>query len=58
MKKIINKDFVNNLISDLDTLCRKLQDNYNDGKKFVQTEEDRVALYNAIELLNEYNEGE
>lgn len=50
---IDNKDFIKSLIVDLDVLCRKLQDNYNDNKEFVQTEEDRLAVYDAIEYLNE-----
>lgn len=50
---INNKDFIKSLTVDLDTLCRKLQDNYNDGKEFVQSEEDRNAVYDAIEYLNE-----
>lgn len=48
-----NKDFIKNLTIDLDILCRKLQDNYNDDKEFVQGEEDRIAVYDAIEYLNE-----
>ena len=50
---INNKDFIKSLTVDLDVLCRKLQDNYNDNKEFVQTEEDRLAVYDAIEYLNE-----
>jgi len=50
---IDNKDFIKSLTVDLDVLCRKLQDNYNDGKEFVQSEEDRNAVYDAIEYLNE-----
>lgn len=48
-----NKDFIKNLTIDLDILCRKLQDNYNDDKEFIQGEEDRIAVYDAIEYLNE-----
>ena len=50
---IDNKDFIKNLTADLDVLCKKLQDNYNDDKEFVQSEEDRIAVYDAIEYLNE-----
>lgn len=50
---IDNKEFIKSLTLELDKLCRKLQDNYNDDKEFVQSEEDRVAVYNAIEYLNE-----
>ena len=49
---IDNKDFIKSLTLDLDKLCRKLQDDYNDGKEFVQSEEDRNAVYDAIEYLN------
>lgn len=50
---IDNTDFIKSLTLDLDELCRKLQDNYNDNKEFVQSEEDRLAVYDAIEYLNE-----
>lgn len=50
---IDNTDFIKSLTMDLDSLCRRLQDNYNDDKEFVQTEEDRLAVYDAIEYLNE-----
>lgn len=50
---IDNKDFIKSLTLDLDKLCRRLQDNYNDGKEFEQYEEDRLAVYDAIEYLNE-----
>lgn len=50
---IDNTDFIKSLTLDLDKLCRKLQDNYNDGKEFIQSEEDRNAVYDAIEYLNE-----
>lgn len=50
---IDNQDFIKSLTMDLDTLCRKLQDNYNDGKEFIQSEEDRIVVYDTIEYLNE-----
>lgn len=50
---IDNKEFIKSLATDLDRLCRKLQDNYNDGEPFEQSEEDRLAVYDAIEYLNE-----
>lgn len=50
---IDNTDFIKSLTLDLDKLCRKLQDNYNDNTEFVQSEEDRNAVYDAIEYLNE-----
>ena len=48
MDKDIN---INGIITDLDDLCKRLQDNYNDGVPFEQSEEDRLTVYNAIELL-------
>lgn len=39
------------LIRSLDSLCRRLQDDYNGEKPFEQYEEDRLAVYNVIELL-------
>jgi len=50
---IDNRDFLNSLIVDLDDLVKRLQDNYNDGTEFKQKEEDRLAVYDAIEYLNE-----
>lgn len=50
---IDNTDFIKSLTLDLGKLCRKLQDNYIDDKEFVQSEEDRNAVYDAIEYLNE-----
>ena len=46
-----NEINIKDVIADLDDLCKRLQDNYNDGIPFEQTEEDRLAVYNAIELL-------
>lgn len=46
-----NKDLFDNLIKVLDGLCKRLQDDYNDGKPFEQFEEDRLAVYNTIERL-------
>lgn len=50
---IDNTDYLNSLIMDLDSLAKRLQDNYNDGKEFKQVEEDRLAVCDAIEYLNE-----
>lgn len=36
-----------------DNLCKRLQDDYNNVKQFQQTEEDRLILYNLIELVEE-----
>lgn len=41
----------NNLIKNLDDLCKRLQDDYNNVKPFEQLEEDRLAIYNIIEIL-------
>lgn len=39
------------LIKELDDLCKRLQDDYNGVKEFEQYEEDRLAIYTTIELL-------
>lgn len=39
------------LINELDNLCRRLQDDYNGKCPFVQSEEDRIAVYDTIEYL-------
>jgi hypothetical protein len=39
------------LISDLENLHQRLVSNYNDGIKFEQTEEDRMAVLHAIEII-------
>ena len=39
------------LITSLDGLCKRLQDNYNNGIIFEQYEEDRLIIYNVIEIL-------
>lgn len=39
------------LITSLDCLCKRLQDNYNNGITFEQYEEDRLIIYNVIEIL-------
>lgn len=39
------------LIENLDSLCARLQDDYNGNKPFEQCEEDRLAVYDVIELL-------
>ena len=42
---------IKGIISDLDDLCKRLQDDYNGDSAFEQGEDDRLAIYNAIELL-------
>lgn len=39
------------LIKELDDLCKRLQDDYNGVKEFKQYEEDRLVVYDVIELL-------
>lgn len=46
----MNNELFNNLINVLKDLEKRLQDNYN-GSEFVQYEEDRLAVYNAVERL-------
>lgn len=46
-----NENNFKNLITGLDDLCKRLQDNYNDGTLFEQCEEDRLLINNAIEIL-------
>ena len=45
------------LITNLDGLCKRLQDDYNGGPAFEQCEEDRLAVYNILELLDEALKG-
>ena len=46
-----NEEMFKNLIKVLDGLCKRLQDNYNDGIEFEQYEEDRLVIYDVIERL-------
>lgn len=39
------------LVKELDDLCKRLQDDYNGVKEFKQYEEDRLVVYDVIELL-------
>ena len=41
----------NRIIENLDNLCKRLQDDYNNIISFKQYEEDRVVLNNTIEIL-------
>lgn len=42
---------IKGIIADLDDLCKRLQDDYDDSVPFKQSEEDRLTVYNAIELF-------
>lgn len=46
-----DKEMFKNLITVLDDLCKRLQDDYNLVKPFDQYEEDRLVIYNVIERL-------
>ncbi len=46
-----NKIDIKGIIADLDDLCKRLQDDCDDSVPFKQSEEDRLTVYNAIELL-------
>ena len=39
------------IIKIMDDLCKRLQDDYNDGIPFEQYEEDRLVIYSVIEIL-------
>ena len=52
MKRLIDYLLKNYYL--LDDLCGRLQDDYNDIQAFEQTEEDRIIIYNILELLDEY----
>jgi hypothetical protein len=41
---------------DLDILCKRLQDNYNGDKDFVQVEEDTTILASLLDLFDEIGE--
>lgn len=45
---------IKRLITNLDDLCKRLQDDYNGGEIFSQSEEDRLTVYTAIELIESY----
>lgn len=53
MKLQNNTFFLKELHYSLDDLCKRLQDDYNGGKKFEQLEDDRMAVWDACELLEE-----
>lgn len=53
MKLQNNTFFLKELHYSLDDLCKRLQDDYNGDKKFEQLEDDRMAVWDACELLEE-----
>ena len=44
--------YLKSVESDLYDLYNRLRDNYNDDTKFIQKEEDRLIIYNIIDLIN------
>ena len=46
------KEYIKANYNILDNLCKKLQDNYNDDIKFEQSEEDRIVIYNILEIID------
>lgn len=42
---------MNDIIKQLDNLCARLQGDYGGGEPFEQDEEDRLVIYNVIEIL-------
>lgn len=48
----LHKENTAGTIEQLDSLCRRLQDDYNGNKEFEQHEEDRLAVYHAVEMLS------
>ena len=53
MKLQDNTFFLSELRDVLDDLCRRLQDDYAGDKDFEQYEDDRCAVYDAIDLIDE-----
>ena len=49
------KENMNNIIEQLDDLCARLQGDYGGGEPFEQDEEDRLVIYNVIEILETLN---
>ena len=44
--------------NELDNLCKRLQDNYNNDVEFEQHEEDRLVIYNILEKIDALKEQE
>lgn len=56
MKELFNT--IKSYYNILDNLTKRLQDNYNDGKKFEQKEEDRIALCSILECFDNSSDKE
>lgn len=48
----MNNDNFKKILIDLDDLCKRLQDDYNGEEKFEQKEEDRLVVYNIVEIMH------
>ncbi len=44
-------EYLKNNKHELDSLCKRLQNNYNNDTAFEQAEEDRLIIYNILEML-------
>lgn len=53
MKLQDNTFFLNELRDVLDDLCKRLQRDYDGENTFEQLEDDRCAVYDAIDLIDE-----
>ena len=53
LKKYLCKSY-----NELDNLCKRLQDNYNNDVEFEQHEEDRLVIYNILEKIDKLKEQE
>ena len=49
--ELLEEETLERVFQDLDDLCQRLQDDYNGDATFEQTEEDRLAVYHACDLL-------
>lgn len=47
----MNNKVFENILIDLDDLCFRLQEDYGVGEQFEQKDEDRLVVYNTIEIL-------
>jgi len=45
--------YLKSVESDLYDLYNRLRDNYNDDFEFIQKEDDRLIIYNIIDLIND-----
>lgn len=53
MTKLLKTLSLGELRDVLDDLCKRLQDDYAGAKDFEQYEDDRCAVYDAIDLIDE-----